>query len=689
MYNYLPALTTTVKLALLALVTSSWLSCNSNVTDEDQQAGTTSAGSDVNNPSSNSATYAPVDPEDTGTAFSQTANYEGDRPQKFAMLVGINDYQWSRINDLRGCINDVDLMADLLHHKYSFPRDNLLILKNDKAARSDILNGFKQHLIDQVNYGDIAVFYYSGHGSQRADEANEETDKLDETIIPYDYKDPDGAYAISDDEINSLLGLLAEKTPNVTFILDACHSGGGTKAYSAGTSKEIPADTRTPPKPELFGSQSRDLKEQGEGFFADTYAFISGCRSDQLSYEFNAPNGNRHGRLTYYLVEELKNQQGMVTYFDVMQKVVNQVNTIQYDQSPQLEGANANSLVFGDSTLLVANHVLLRVDGEEISIDAGSIHGMSKGSKFKVFRPGARDFNDFNQAIATIELTAIEPFTSKAELLDGHVTNSARAIEVDHNFSKIKMSIFLKGNWSQPELNGLKRYIVDSGLASIVLDENLSDFILQVKEASVDFLFSTDQSSAKKSFNLKSSDLQSEILNYLKYWSRWYNVLQIVNPNSELDIDFSLEGSDNDHLFKDGENVKISIVNNSSHDLFAFLINLTDQGEINVYSIAEFNQQGGAVELLPRGETWQSEITVSTDGKSMVRDVIKIFATVEGNVSLKLLEQGNYDQTSRAALENDFVQVLQGMSKNFKPKQNTNTILGSWVTAGKVIEVRK
>jgi hypothetical protein len=88
------------------------------------------------------------------------------------------------------------------------------------------------------------MLYYSGHGSQMPDISKDETDGLDETIVPYDSRLP-GKFDISDDELNALLKKLAAKTSNITVILDSCHSG----TFSRGTStiRRIEPDTRPPP----------------------------------------------------------------------------------------------------------------------------------------------------------------------------------------------------------------------------------------------------------------------------------------------------------------------------------------------------------------------------------------------------------------------------------------------------------
>ena len=87
---------------------------------------------------------------------------------KKALLVGINDYQRPRINDLSGCVNDVLEMGDILLNFYGFERRNVEILTDRRATRSNILEGLDR-LTKDAKRGDVLLFHYSGHGSQIPD----------------------------------------------------------------------------------------------------------------------------------------------------------------------------------------------------------------------------------------------------------------------------------------------------------------------------------------------------------------------------------------------------------------------------------------------------------------------------------------------------------------------------------------
>ncbi len=82
--------------------------------------------------------------------------------RKLALLVGVNQYPKS-IPDLKGCVTDVELYADLLIHRFGFAPSDVLILTDKVATRSNIEAAFTTHLSEQARPGDIVVFQFSGY----------------------------------------------------------------------------------------------------------------------------------------------------------------------------------------------------------------------------------------------------------------------------------------------------------------------------------------------------------------------------------------------------------------------------------------------------------------------------------------------------------------------------------------------
>jgi hypothetical protein len=146
---------------------------------------------------------------------------------KRALLIG------SSFGDLPGTENDVNAMVSALKN-HGFHMDNMKTLRGSNAPRQNILDAW-QKLISDSSDGDSVVIYYSGHGGlaewkgsdsvEQHAESEVEAPKRIQFLVPSDYDDRLEHWSgILDDEISRLLLDTTTKTPNVTYILDCCHS---------------------------------------------------------------------------------------------------------------------------------------------------------------------------------------------------------------------------------------------------------------------------------------------------------------------------------------------------------------------------------------------------------------------------------------------------------------------------------
>lgn len=107
----------------------------------------------------------------------------------YALLVGIDAYP-APVPALSGCRNDIEAVEALLTARVSGSGHSLHVrsLVDEEATRAAVIAGFRDHLT-QAGAGDVALFYYSGHGSQEpAPEQwwHLEPDHLDETLVLHD-----------------------------------------------------------------------------------------------------------------------------------------------------------------------------------------------------------------------------------------------------------------------------------------------------------------------------------------------------------------------------------------------------------------------------------------------------------------------------------------------------------------------
>ena len=142
-----------------------------------------------------------------------------------ALLFGLN-YTLDADNRLSGCINDVRNVAAYLAK--TRPGIAIRVLDDvstpEACTRAGILRELGA-LVDAVNADpgcEYVWIHYSGHGASTRDLSGDETDGLDECLVPIDFRK---AGMVLDDELTALLGRFARKTTKVVCVMDSCHSG--------------------------------------------------------------------------------------------------------------------------------------------------------------------------------------------------------------------------------------------------------------------------------------------------------------------------------------------------------------------------------------------------------------------------------------------------------------------------------
>ena len=358
-----------------------------------------------------------------------------DSVKKLALLVGINRYQYPEIPRLSGAVNDVKTMQKLLTTRFGFPQENVLVLTDVQATRAAILRAFREHLVARTkDPGDeVVVFHYSGHGSQRATNDPRAENGWYETIVPHDSGRENHPNAdIIDYELGNLFNELRANTRLITFILDSCHSGDATRDIDQ--AREAPRDPRL-----LVPEEGAARGLSGEG--KRDYAMISGCRSNERSYEYSS-GGQRHGTLTFFLVNEIEQAIGTgATYQEIFDKASIQVNRAHPFQHPQLEGTGANREFFGVKAVATQPYVLVSPQGDRAVFQAGQVHGMTPGSVFDVYPPRTRDFK--GQATARFVLKEVDPLTSRGDRVrGGPIPDASRAVEREHNYENERIRVF-------------------------------------------------------------------------------------------------------------------------------------------------------------------------------------------------------------------------------------------------------
>src|SRR6266508_3461228 len=289
-----------------------------------------------------------------------------------ALLVGINGY--AKV-PLRGCVNDVVQVRDLLTQRYRLADDRIRFITDAAATKAAIADGLRW--LAQTDPGEttpVRLFHFSGHGVFTPDNDHDEQDGRDECLVPVDYQT---AGYIADDTLHESYARFSADT-HLLLLMDCCHSGGSQKdiandivyRYLRGTDEEeahlnkqietaaqrnrelkaaFVRDSMTELLQHEAGSMSeseldRRIKAVIDQFDKIHYGLeampgnatlIAACRADQVAADARFDE-SYHGALTYYLTEALAGAGGQMPYSALI-KQVGQAMGGQFTQVPQLE----------------------------------------------------------------------------------------------------------------------------------------------------------------------------------------------------------------------------------------------------------------------------------------------------------------------------------------------------------------
>jgi hypothetical protein len=257
--------------------------------------------------------------------------------EQHALLIGINNYQ--QLPTLNGALNDVEVMRDLIVHRYGFDPANVTVLTDNQATREGILQALNS-LASRAGPSDTVYIHYSGHGSQVEDLSGDEEDGLDETICPQDARTPD-VPDITDDEIDEIVSKF--RTPRVFIVMDSCHSGTGLRSATSNIRvRSVPRDERT----YLYKSGPKNVLTRAVVKLPQTerYVLITGAAANQNALDGPFANGRYHGLLSYALEESLSRLPEGATPLQLKEQIDRQISGMQQQleghpvPDPQLEG---------------------------------------------------------------------------------------------------------------------------------------------------------------------------------------------------------------------------------------------------------------------------------------------------------------------------------------------------------------
>ncbi|NRB50137.1 MAG: caspase family protein [Saprospiraceae bacterium] len=306
----------------------------------------------------------------------------------YALLVGINDYHpETSVNHLKGCVNDVNAMRDLLTQQYKNLDPDILPILNADATRENLLKSFESHL-GKAGPDDIALFYYSGHGSYEKTSPEFETydsKNQNETLVCYDSR-LRGHFDLADKEIAVLLERLDPRAQKIV-ILDSCHSASVTRSDRNELSRKEPAREgsngiyRRPIDSYMLPGDNYYLTQKAQGKIkipATAHLLLSACSREEKALErIDEQSGERRGLFSTHMMEVLRLSDGKISYNDLYLQTRIAVIKERKQQTPRLDplfGFNANLGFLSNTTINTRRYPAIWDKG--LKLQLGQVHGL-------------------------------------------------------------------------------------------------------------------------------------------------------------------------------------------------------------------------------------------------------------------------------------------------------------------------
>ncbi|PBK64285.1 hypothetical protein ARMSODRAFT_1007164 [Armillaria solidipes] len=290
-----------------------------------------------------------------------------ERSNFWAVIIGIDAYQSC---PLRGCVSDAMLVEKYLTEEIGVPQERIQRLLGSQDTSSDdpsfpsrtnIVNTLLS-LVDNphIEVGDKIIIYFSGHGSGYSPndyhvgntEDNRSLGAVDgsiEAICPIDRDaiDTSGLRVpdISDREINSIFQQISHsKGHQITFFLDACHSGTHVRCFPEPGTRTVPPLPRASLRRMLHIADENLSQYPSYKSILDTdwrpdmssHVILAACKEYQIAREVEGETGY-NGLFTRALIDALRsgNLSEESTYIDLLCSL-----RLRGGQTPVVAGKN-------------------------------------------------------------------------------------------------------------------------------------------------------------------------------------------------------------------------------------------------------------------------------------------------------------------------------------------------------------
>ena len=638
------------------------------------------------------------------------ADQREQTPNIHALLIGIDYYEPNRsYPNLKGCVRDINLVEDYLKRTLQIPAERIRKLTSPDREDStlsevrggnepdllptyeNIVNAFKE-ITEKAQPQEIVYIHYSGHGGRPTTIYSDlkGDGQKDEGIVPMDIGEQDGRY-LRDLELATLLKRMTDKGLRVTVVLDSCHSGGATRGDCAirGSQEE---DTAPRPQDSLVASRQELLdnwRSLAEGSNrtawvpdSENYVVLAACRPTEYAFEYAVNGKERHGALTYWMIDTLTTIPGTLTYKTLHDRISAKIQSKFPNQLPMLLG-NADLSVFGSN--LIANQytiVVISFDAsqKQVKLNAGFANGLSIGARFAIYPPNssASDLTDKQKRLAIVEVTKVEASGVLARVLEeadggigvkkGEIEQGAPAVILSAPADLVRrVSLFDRKKLGDAEnelptqdlvdrqkdaLDRVRQALAENGWVVEVQGEEEGHYQVAIgRQGEYEICRGMPIKNLNPALSIGNFEAPKDVVKRLVHLVKYQAIQELDNPDSELkdSLEFVLLDQNKQLLpdqsnitLKQGTTVFLRVKNTSREALNVAVLDLEPTWEISqiplqgsidsFYSLAPEETLYTRLRQAPRSK-----------GYEQAKEILKLFAT-RGPADFRWLRLPSLDQ---------------------------------------------
>jgi pimeloyl-ACP methyl ester carboxylesterase len=566
----------------------------------------------------------------------------------YALMIGIDSYP-APVPPLRGCVNDITAFEHYLQGRVD--RDvcelHIRTLVNETATRQAVIDGFRRHLA-QAGEGDVALFYYSGHGSQEQAPPefwDIEPDRLNETLVCYDSR-TEGGWDLADKELAKLLAEVSEKSPHLIVVMDCCHSGSGTRNLMLQETgvRRVETDQRQRPLESfifaaaeaetLVSSRSPEQNPSGWKLPKGRHVVMSACRDCEEAKEFFG-DGQHRGAFSYFLMETLQKANGSLTYRDLFKRANAIVRGRVAAQSPQLEASQLADLdqpFLGGVIAFRPPYFTVSFSNQQgWVIDGGAVHGVqgptANGETTLLamfpFDSPSEELRQVAKAVAIAEVQSVLPQLSQLK-----VTGGAEQLLTDTTYKAVvtslplpPLSVFFEGEtegiaWLRQALGRsgpegqLSLYVSETDVLSA------ANFRVVARDRTYSISRPADDRPLVAQVENYTLETALKVVRRLEHIARWQAITTLASPADSripanaVQMQIEVSGQEQQvtdlqlaYQYENGKwlqpTFRLKLKNTWTQGLYCALLDLTEQ-----FSVSAELLPGGGVWLKPGEETW-------------------------------------------------------------------------------------